>query len=97
MRCKKGLIAYYKSNGITSMKKYVDSTHDALLKRLLIDANITQDPLDHEAIKKKAHVFPCVLFSFFSTTSKFLKMGKGFLLLKTTESILLQRLACKLC
>jgi hypothetical protein len=69
MRCKKGLIAYYKSNGITSMKKYVDSNYYALLKKLLKDANIAQDPLDHEPTKKKAHV----LFSFFSTTSKFLK------------------------
>jgi hypothetical protein len=52
------------------MKKYVDSNHYALLKKLLKDASIAQDPLDHEPIKKKAHVFPYVLFSFFSTTSK---------------------------
>jgi hypothetical protein len=79
------------------MKKYVDSNHCALLKKLLKDANIAQDPLDHEPIKKKGHVFSYVLFSFFSTTSKFKKMGKGLLLLKTIESIWLQRLACKLC
>ncbi len=76
MRCKKGLIKYYKSNGITNMKKYVDFNHYALLKKLLKDANIAQDPLDHEPIKKKAHIFPYVLFSFFSTTS-FLKWVKG--------------------
>ncbi len=65
MRCNKGLIAYYKSNGITNTKKYVNFNHYPLLKKLLKDANIAQDPLDHEPIKKKAHVFPYV-FLFFS-------------------------------
>jgi hypothetical protein len=36
---------------------------------------MAQDPLHHEPIKKKAHVFPYVLFSFSSTTSKLKKSG----------------------
>ncbi len=97
MRCKKGLIAYYKSNGITSTKKYVDFNHYALLKIYIKRCKHCPRSVDHEPIKKKAHVFPYVLFNFFSTTSKFLKVGKGLLLLKTIASIWLQRLACRLC
>jgi hypothetical protein len=54
-KCKKGFITYYKSNGITTMKKHVDFDHFALLKKLL--ENVTRFPLDHEPNKKNAHVY----------------------------------------
>jgi hypothetical protein len=41
IRCRKGLIAYHKFNGITTTKKHVDFDHFILLKKLLEDvANI---------------------------------------------------------
>ncbi len=68
-RCKKGLIAYHKSNGITTMKKDVDFDHFILLKNLLKDiASITsRSPLNHEPDKKKARVCPTAISIFFTT------------------------------
>jgi hypothetical protein len=54
-RCKKGFITYYKSNGITTMKKHVDFDRFALLKKLL--ENAPKFPLDHEPNKKNPHVY----------------------------------------
>jgi hypothetical protein len=65
MRCKKGFIAYYKSNGITSMKKYVDFNHYALLKKLF--KRCKHGPRSTSSWY--------VLFSFSSTTSKLKKSG----------------------
>jgi hypothetical protein len=72
IRCKKDLIAYHKSNNITTMKRHVECDHYALLKNLLKDATnlVTKSPLDCEPNKKKAHVSPFAIFSFFSTTRK---------------------------
>jgi hypothetical protein len=39
-RCKKKLIAYHKSNGITTMKKHIEANHFALMKKLVEDPNI---------------------------------------------------------
>ncbi len=66
-RCRKGLIAYHKSIGITTMKKHVDSNHSILLKILLEDAtNIApKSPLNCEPIKKRACVCAIVISSFF--------------------------------
>lgn len=56
-KCRKGLIAYHKSNGITSMKKHVEGDHYAFMKRLVEDPNyiaITKAPINQNA-KKRAH------------------------------------------
>ncbi len=66
-RCRKDLIAYHKYNGITIMKKHVDSNHSILLKKMLEDAtNIApKSPLNCEPIKKRACVCPIAISSFF--------------------------------
>jgi hypothetical protein len=66
-RCKKGLIAYHKSNGIIAMKKHVESDQFTLLQKLLEDpTNLTpRFPLDCESSKKRAHVSPFAIFGFF--------------------------------
>jgi len=66
-RCRKGSIAYHKSNGITTMKKHVEYDHFTLLQKLLEDpTNLApRFPLDCEPSKKRAHVFPFAIFGFF--------------------------------
>jgi len=54
-RCKKGFITYYKSNGITTMKKHVDFDRFALLRKLL--ENAPKFSLDHEPNKKNPHAY----------------------------------------
>ncbi len=72
-RCRKGLIAYHKSNGITSIVKHVEFDHFDLLKKLLEDGTkfAPRFPLDCGPSKKRTHVFPIVIFGFSYTTSKF--------------------------
>ncbi len=57
-RYKKGLIAYHKSNGITTMKKHIELEHYVLLKKLLEDATnlALRFPLNHEPNKKRENV-----------------------------------------
>ncbi len=71
--CRKGLIAYHKFNGITTMKKHVNFNHFILLKTLLEDAtNIaSRSPFNCEPIKKRACVRPIIISSFFSIVDKF--------------------------
>ncbi len=75
-RCRKDLIAYHKSNGITTMKKHVDSNHSILLKKMLEDAtNIApKSPLNCEPIKKRACVCPIAISSFFLWSINLKKM-----------------------
>jgi hypothetical protein len=40
IKCKKGLITYHKSIGITTTQKHVETNHFALLKKLIEDLNI---------------------------------------------------------
>jgi len=57
-RCRKGLIAYHKSNGITSMKRHVENDHYAFMKRLIKDPSciaVAKAPINRNANKKKAH------------------------------------------
>jgi hypothetical protein len=67
IRCRKGLISYHKFNGITAMKKYVESNHVVLLKIFLKDVTfeVPKSPLYHEPSKKKANAFPFNIFGFF--------------------------------
>jgi hypothetical protein len=56
--CRKGLIAYHKFNGITTMKKHVNSSHFILLKHLLKDAtNIASRPPFNCEPNKKGHMY----------------------------------------
>jgi hypothetical protein len=75
-RCNKDLIAYRKSNGITTMKKHIKFEHFSLLKNLLENATnlALRFPFNHKSNKKRAHV-SCSFFNFwfFSTSSKFKK------------------------
>jgi hypothetical protein len=59
-KCGSGLIGYHKNNGITTMKKHVESKH--LLKILLEEATnlAPRSSLNGEPNKKKAHV--CFLY-----------------------------------
>jgi hypothetical protein len=67
-KCRKGLIAYHKFNGITTMKKHVDFDHFILLKKLLeeVVSIISRSPLNHEPNKKKAHLCPTAISIFFT-------------------------------
>ncbi len=62
-RCRKGLITYHKTNGITTMEKHVDAYHFTLMRKLVEDLTIvlTEIPFDRQANKKKAHVFPSTI------------------------------------
>jgi len=72
---KKGLMAYHKFNGMTTMKKHVESNHSTLLQKLLVNpTNLApRSPLDCKPSKKRAHVYPFAISSFFSFVSKFKK------------------------
>jgi hypothetical protein len=64
---RKGLIAHHKLNGITTMKKHVESNHFAILKKLVEDPNIvsTKAPFDQEPNKKRHVFFHLQFLSFF--------------------------------
>jgi len=53
----------------------LESNHFALLKRNLEDATnlAPKSPLNCEHSKKRAHVSPCIIFGFLSTSNKFKK------------------------
>jgi hypothetical protein len=85
-----------------------------LLKIYIKDATnfAPRSPLDREPNKKRAHVCPSIISSFFSIANKFKKddeiqigflealmlfMIKGLMFMRTIVSIWLQRLACMLC
>jgi len=71
----KGLIAYHKSNGIITMKKHVELEHNTLIKKFCqknSDVAATTS-LSCEPAKKRAHVIPNAISSFFSSTNQFKK------------------------
>jgi hypothetical protein len=85
-----------------------------LLKRNLEDATnlAPRSPLNCEPNKKRAHVSPCKIFGFLSTSNKFKKddaihvgflenvmlfVIKGLMFMKIVELILLQKLTYMLC
>jgi hypothetical protein len=74
-RCKKGLIAYHKFNGITVMKKHVEHDHVTLLNFFLKDAvfEVPKSLIYHEPSKKKANVSPFNISGFFFSSFKFKK------------------------
>jgi hypothetical protein len=74
-RCRKGLITYHKFNGITTMKKYVESYHSTLVEKLLEDPTnlATRSSFNCEPNKKKVQVSPSATFGFFSFANKFKK------------------------
>jgi hypothetical protein len=66
-RCRKGLIAYHKFNGMTTMKKHVEFYHSTLLEKLLEDPTklAPRSSFDCELSKKKVHVSPFATFGSF--------------------------------
>jgi hypothetical protein len=74
-RCRKGLIAYHKFNGIMVIKKHVEYDHVALLKIFLEDATfeVSKSPIYHEPNKKRANVSPFNISSCFFSSFKFKK------------------------
>lgn len=67
-----------KSNGIIVMKKHVELKHNTLIKKFCpknfdVATTIT---LSCEPTKKRAHVIPSVISSFFSFTNQFNKIMK---------------------
>jgi hypothetical protein len=64
-----------KNNGITTMKKHVESNHSALLKILLKEATnlASRSSLDCDPNKKRPHVSSSIISNFFLITSKFKK------------------------
>jgi hypothetical protein len=75
IKCRKGLIAYHKSNGITTVQIHVEFDHFALLDFYFFNETIMalKFPLDHKPSKKRAHVFSTTIFGFFSIIGKFKK------------------------
>jgi hypothetical protein len=81
------------------------SNHSTLLKRNLEDrTNLApRSPFNREPSKKRAHISPCIIFGFLSTSNKFKKddaphvdflenvmfVIKGLMFMKIVESILL--------
>jgi hypothetical protein len=66
-RLQKGLIAYHKSNGITTMEKHVELEHNTLIKKFRkkqFDVAIIIS-LSREPAKKRAHVTPSAISGFF--------------------------------
>jgi hypothetical protein len=71
----KGFIVYHKSNGIIAMKKHVELEHNILIKMFCpkkFDVATTIS-LSYEPTKKRAHVIPSAISSFFSSTNQFKK------------------------
>ncbi len=68
-KCRKKLITYHKTNGITAMKKHVEANHcSTLMKKLTEDPSYiapSKVPNDQKASKKKAHVFSSSIWVFF--------------------------------
>ncbi len=97
---KKGLIAYHKFNGITTMKTHVEFDHSTLLQKLLVNpTNLApRSPLDCKLSKKRAHVDPYAISNFFSFASKFKKddaiqvVFLGDLLLFVIKGLMLMRI-----
>jgi hypothetical protein len=66
-KLRKGLIAYHKSNGIKTMKKHGKLEHNTLIKKICPKKNYvpTTISLSCELAKKRAHVIPSAISSFF--------------------------------
>jgi hypothetical protein len=64
-RCRKGLMAYHKFNGITMMKKHVEFNHFTLLKMFLKNVAIEIPTWSWTHVKKKENVSPSNIFGFF--------------------------------
>jgi hypothetical protein len=75
IRCKKGLIAYHKSNRIRTMEKHVESNHVHLLKIFLkyVAFKVPKSPFHHELSKQGLMFFLIIFLVFFCSSSKFNK------------------------
>ncbi len=62
----KGLISYYKMNGIIILKKHVDAEHSLLAKTFDKEMNsLVKSELERELVKKKQNVYSSEISKFF--------------------------------
>jgi hypothetical protein len=63
---RKGLVSYYKTNGISTLKKHVDSKHSLLVKKLDEQVNSSmKTQVERQPTKKKQNVSHLKFLIFF--------------------------------
>jgi hypothetical protein len=69
---KKGVISYFKSNRITTLKKHVDGRHTMFAKKFEEEiTNLIRNGLERQLAKKRPNVFANEISKFFSTKNPF--------------------------
>jgi hypothetical protein len=80
---RKGLIAYYKTYGITTLKKNVDGNHVMIVKKIELELNgLIKRTLEKQLTKKRPNVSDNAISFFFIIKDPFFKndvQQKGFL------------------
>ncbi len=65
-QARKGLISYYKTNGITSLKKHVDVEHTIIAKKFKEEVNsLLKGRKEKQSTKKKTIMFGGSISKFF--------------------------------
>ncbi len=65
-KLRKGLISYYKTNGILTLKKHVDAKHNLLAKKLDEEVNnVVRVEIEKQLIKKRQNVSSFEVSKFF--------------------------------
>ena len=112
-RCRKGLITYFKANGIIAMKKHVEVEHFISSKRYAKEiCSQVRSPSYLQPTKKRPGLPPSSIVEFFGFVEPFRKDNeqqkafledlvlwviKSYLPLRVVEGIWLQRMALRLC
>jgi hypothetical protein len=80
---RKGLIAYYETYGITTLKKNVDGNHAIIVKKIEEELNgLIKGTLENQLTKKRPNVSNNAISNFFTIKDPFFKndvQQKGFL------------------
>jgi hypothetical protein len=63
-KLKKSLVSYFKSNGITTLKKHVDANHKLIVKNFEEEANNLKSPLERQLAKKSFIINVIAISSF---------------------------------
>jgi hypothetical protein len=65
-KLRKGLISYYKTNGISTLKKHVDVEHNLLAKKLNEEVNsLMRSQVEKQLVKKRQNVSSYEISEFF--------------------------------